>query len=810
MTAKSIMNRDKLPQPLTPFVGRARELAEIGRLLADPDCRLLTLVGPGGIGKTRLALAAAAGQTAVFVELQSLTTASQFPTTLADALGISHFGQAPMAEEVKRYLADKSLLLLLDNCEAVLDVAEFIVELLVAAPEIMCLATSRAPLNLREEWLFPVGGMAFPADGDAAEAMESDAVQFFASCARRMQPGFSLADEHESVLRICRLTEGMPLALELAAAWARTLPCAEIADEIEYSLAFLETEMRNVPDRHRSLQAVFEQTWQQLPPRAQQVFARLSVFRGGFSREAARTVAGASLSVLSGLMDLALLRRGANGRYYLHELLRQYGLEQLTADPQEAAAVRGRHRDYFADFLQVTSEGLFGGAQVEALDRIQAELDNVRAAWQLAVAEKDGVTIHKMEHGLSNYFQFRGRYVEPALAMENGIATLEQTAVSPLRDETLAMMHLELTWLNIRFGRISKAQYHAAQAQTLFDRHDILPPPGTATDPLLAFSLIASVRGSYEEAYRLCQRAYDSSVQQAHVLNQQYACYGLAGAALGMGELKTAAGHAREGLAICDTNNEFWMRAYLLNLLGSVAMQQGELRAAKAHFEESYQIRERFHDPEGMAVALNHLGEVYLRQQAAAAREIFSRSLALYREINDRGGLATALVGLGQTAVLQAQLDTARRHFVAALKIGVEIEYISLLQTVLQRVADLFAQAGVRPSVSLDELSVGQVVQRATAVLPQLQGMDLEDVDLLEADGKETAAAADSPLVEPLTERELEVLQHVAQGKTNQQIADTLVISLGTVKWYTGQIYGKLNVSNRTQAVARAQELAIL
>ncbi|MCA9966379.1 MAG: AAA family ATPase [Anaerolineales bacterium] len=269
----------------TSFIGREKEYGDIQQLLGQVECRLLTLVGPGGIGKTRLALQAGAllhnqfARGSFVAYLQPLRSSEFFVSAVADALGIALTGQEPPLIQLAHYLGDKEALLILDNFEHLLDAAEQLTTLLTAAPRIKYLVTSREALNLREEWLYPVTGLTFPTDG--AMAQNSDAVQLFHERAQRVYPDFALDKEEEAVIQICRLVEGMPLALELAAAWRKMLNCQEIADEIQGGLDFLTTRLRNVSERHHSIQTVFDQTWQRLQGREQAVFKRLSVFRGG-------------------------------------------------------------------------------------------------------------------------------------------------------------------------------------------------------------------------------------------------------------------------------------------------------------------------------------------------------------------------------------------------------------------------------------------------------------------------------------------------------------------------------------------------
>ena len=333
-----------IPVQTMPLMGREPELARLTDLLSNTECRLVTLVGTGGMGKTRLAVETATRSTeyfpngAVFVPLASVTEVDFILTSIATALQLRLSPGSDPKDQLIRYLYGLKLLLVLDNFEQLLDGAGLLSEIMAALPEICLLVTSRERLNLVEEWVFEVNGLPFPPRGEpvpggAASWLNNfSAVQLFAERAQRAVPAFRVDEKSlAEIIRICQLVEGMPLALELAVPWVRAMTCYEIAAELEHGLDLLTTSMRNLPNRHRSVRLVFEQSWQTLSPREQAVVARLSVFHNGCTREAADKVAGANPVCLMTLVDKALLRHRGN-RYEMHELVRQYATERLRED----------------------------------------------------------------------------------------------------------------------------------------------------------------------------------------------------------------------------------------------------------------------------------------------------------------------------------------------------------------------------------------------------------------------------------------------------------------------------------------------
>ncbi|MBL8057820.1 MAG: AAA family ATPase, partial [Anaerolineales bacterium] len=387
--------RLRLPRPLTPFVGRERELADLERRLADPACRVLTLIGPGGFGKTRLALQLGAGwpEDVLYVDLQARPGPRPLAADIADAGRHPPPAGVTLEEHLLQDLRERRCLVVLDGFERLLDhhpAAEpfaFLERLLEAAPGVKLLVASREALSLLGEWRYPVSGLASPPpdmDPRQPAAMEFEAVRLFVQAAQRVRPDFSPEDEAAGIIRLCQLVEGMPLALELAAAWTTTLTCAAIADEIAGGAELGHAGLRNLPAQHHSVQAVFRQAWERLAPEEQQVFRRLAVFRPGFSPAAAAAVAEATRPRLGALLDKAMLRRDAQGRYALHELLRQFAEERL-AEAAETDRFQARHAEYYAECLRQWRADLKGGRQAEAVRRIATEIDNIRAAWDWLV-----------------------------------------------------------------------------------------------------------------------------------------------------------------------------------------------------------------------------------------------------------------------------------------------------------------------------------------------------------------------------------------------------------------------------------------
>ncbi len=442
-----------LPAQATPLIGREVDLVQLDALLTKTETRLLTIVGLGGMGKTRLALACAEAQRTethfpngiYFVALAPLRTADHIIPTIAEALDfqLETGGQTRTPQQqVLDYLRQKQLLLVLDNFEHLLDGVELVANILQAAPGVKILATSRERLHLHEEQIYPIQGLAFPDWEAPADAADYTAVQLFLQSARRIQPHFELtADDIPDLTHICRLVEGMPLGIELAAAWVDTLALADIAAEIRRSLDLLATEVRNIPARHRNMRAVFDTSWQRLNEAERQVLARLSILRGGFTRQAAQRITGASLRGLGKLTSKSHLQYDRDrDRYQIHELLRQYGAEKLAENGAEEMAARDRHSAYYTDLLHQREGALKSAEQRTVITAIKTEIENMRAAWDWAVAQGQVQYVAQALESLGQFYEWYGRYQEGEAACRAALRVVDEAVEPRLRVKMLSWL----------------------------------------------------------------------------------------------------------------------------------------------------------------------------------------------------------------------------------------------------------------------------------------------------------------------------------------------------------------------------------
>jgi ATP/maltotriose-dependent transcriptional regulator MalT len=538
----------------------------------------------------------------------------------------------------------------------------------------------------------------------------------------------------------------------------------------------------------------------------------------------------------------------------MHELLRQYAEGRLRAEPEAATQAYQAYESFYMSFLEERFTQMLGGGQVAAAAEIAAEIENARAAWQQTLERGDARTLRTTACTLAIYYNFRGLYLEGQALLEAAAGRLRRYPPSPQVQRALALVLSYQGWAAIRVGALAQAREAFDESQALYTRLDAPPEPGQATDPLLGLGILALVEGNYAEADRLGEAARRRSEAHQHYHNLPYALYVLTSAALAQGRLEAARRYAQQAYAAAQASRDHWFLAYCLNELGNLACALGTYNDARQHYAASYALREEFQDLQGMAIALALLGKVALLQGVYPdARQQYQRSLAIYRQTGDRGGLAAALHGLGLAECALGTYAAARDVLSEALKIAVDMGYTPLVLTIVTGAGELLLRAGQpqaaaelplvvlrHPAADRDTREQAQrllarieaaltpasfavaereahsseldaVVARLEATLSSVE-FGLRDAELAveQTPAHNTPSAPPEPLVEPLTEREREILQLIAAGLSNQAIATRLMLSLGTVKWYSGQIYGKLAVQTRTQAIARAHELRLL
>ncbi|MEZ4670403.1 MAG: LuxR C-terminal-related transcriptional regulator [Anaerolineae bacterium] len=798
-----------LPVHPTPFVGRQSELQEITRLLADSNCRLLTLLGPGGIGKTRLAVQVGHELTntsssslsslrplqmqfrdgVYFVALQPLISSDFNLSALVDSLRIQLTPNVAVETQVLHFLRSKSLLLILDNFEHLLDGVGLISRILANAAGVKVLATSRTTLNLQEEWLLTLHGLEFPQVGIEVSEQVYDAMRLFELHTQRVRGNTSFLEERSAIGKICRLVEGMPLALELAAAWARSLTLDEIAVELGHGLDILESRSNNVIERHRTMRATLDYSWSLLSEKQQAVFKKLTVFRGGFTREAAEVVAGATRHTLAALVDHSWVRHEASGRYDIHELLRQYGEERLNEQPDEAEQAHDAHCSYFADFLANQFEHLKGAKVAQALRDIETELENVRMYWEWAVTHRRDSEI---ERGVASLWHFydMGRFKE-------GEQVFAKSAVALRSSPPHSHGQLVLGKVLVRQGSLNYSLAHYSQARLLLDESlEILQYFSADSDRAISLLRIGMILLQVDN---LPMEAKD---------------------------------YFQRSLALLDENHQFESCEVLL-WLGQVYQSIQDFQKAEQFFQQSLTRGKQLNSIWTTAPINGHLCLFYSRLKAYSDAEYYGQeSLKQFTTLGVVWGIGLAHRSLGRVTYLQGRYREAEEHALQALVIDSEHHMAVHTLFTLLLVARLWAAQG-RTEVAVELMTLQipnsqrfDYEEQCLQVLAELESLISADkfaaavergkarvwattIQEVIADLHKNVHLVDT-LPAFLTDREVEVLRLVAAGRSNREIAHELVLAVGTVKWYVSDIFSKLGVANRTQAAARARELNLV
>ncbi len=659
----AIAPKKVLPAPATPFIGRDNELADIAQRLTDINCRLITLLGHGGIGKTRLAIQA--GEQAFltgnfpdgvyFVSLAPLCDVYAIAPTLTAILPFMPDKPQFADELLLELLPGKRLLLIMDNFEHLLDGADLLARLLEAAPGVKIVVTSRERLNLHEEWVYELQGLAYPAGDDTTDIELYSAIALFVNSAKRLRPDFRLLPEDVvHISTICRLVEGMPLAIELAAGWLPVLTCEEIAQEIQTGLDFLTTSVRNVPERHRSLRAVFESAWQRLLPGEQMCLAQLSVFRGGFAYDAAAAVARANRHQLLSLVNKSLVRRGETGRFEIHELLRQYAGEKLRelADNQSRATEQ-RHGAFYADLLVAQLPRLKSADQVAALDAISAELDNVRAMLRHLIYERDFARMLSILEPMLHFYAVRTSFNDLVEAQEYAINQLNPHSNNPEERLLLGCLLAYVARWRVTMCHQSVIDDLVARSRPLLEEFAGHPAAGL---PTVLLGVLKKRPGRTNPDAETLIRAGMAQ------LEQRGDTWGVAFALMELGgglHMQIRYAEARE---IYNRSHELflqigqpWGIASILELLANNLFTLGNYPAAKNCYRQMLPLLEQlgmYHYSDGIQATMAwHEQQVNRETRHEAVRQ----SIAQYQAMGDRRSVAWVRYNLGWLMLHQGQ-----------------------------------------------------------------------------------------------------------------------------------------------------------
>ncbi len=747
---KTVSIPGNLPRALTPFIGREPELAALAQLLRDPHCSLLTIVGPGGIGKTRLAIEAGHHSKELFpdgvwiISLASLNSPAMIIPAIADGVGFKFQDPTNLQGQLLRYLRPLKSLLVLDNAEHLLDGVAVFTEIMNECHLTKLLVTSRERLNLLSEWVFEIQGLPVPANDQANQFDAYSAVALFIQSAKRTQSSFAIrVDERQWVLEICRVMEGMPLGIELSAAWVGMLSLKEIASEIESNLFFPALPMRDIPERHRSLQATLDHSWKLLNAEEKLILSRLSVFHGSFSRKAAQEICGASLAILSSLKNKSLLQRTNQDDYGLHEIIRQYASLKLAEQAEENERIKDRHAMYFVQYLADCEAALQGSRQIETFDNMAAVIDNLSQGWQYMVTHcrpntgnRDtfpAALLHSALFSISLFYEMRCRSLEAITLFNdsveylNGIrsefeGTEDATGFRSVIGHITAYLGLHHYYI----AEYEKVRVYLEESLKWLDNDQ------SRVEEAQAQVMLASAEdifGQLHESATLLEQSREVFRVKGEDWWYALSTTNLASSYMSIGKYHDSEALYQEALRLIKHGN-LRLEVPARNGYAVLLYFQNDFSKAEQILLESLQLTYRLGDNRQTAYCLSYLGRVALAtHRVELAEKYLQKGVDILQELGQTYDLAIMCVHLGKDFAAKPDLLAARHQFRQVIKLGQALNKFHLVYYGLVNIASTFVTEGHTSKA----LEIFLLLRRCPVEYVRMQA----DYDQLQADLQE-------------------------------------------------------------------------
>lgn len=675
----SLVPPANLPGPQTSFIDRKQELDQISTLISDSNCRLLSLIGPGGVGKTRLAIKAISkcyqsfSDGSYFIPLEGVHSSQYLVHTIANGIHftIDTFAtQLDAKSQLLDYLKNRCMLLVLDGFEHLVKDARLLSDVLSHAARVKIMVTSRQKLNIISEWVFPVKGLPISSGIEQKESRLPGALSLFIERSRQANITFALRDaDRENAIQICQLAEGMPLAIELAAAWTTALSPGGIAEEIKKSLDFLSSSKLDGEEKHHSLRATIDGSWLLLDQGQRDTFCRLSVFQGGFGRDAAINVAGINLSQLSSLLDRSLLTRDQSGRFRMHALLRKYAGEKLESSSPTWEQVYHRHCLYYTDLLISREADLNGQDMLATRDELRREIENIRAAVNWAVVhwdtEKVGVILNALLtfYVVHGWHEGRDTYAEIAEIRKK--ALMEQTEPDWANDTIYVCARAHQAFLMCNLGQGDESDVISRACLEPLQRLDIKQ---ALSECIHNLGVNASFRGEYEFAMEHLEQAILIGREGENIIWYSYLLW-LGHTYFLLGEYDSGLESLQKCYELYEQKGNLWGMAFAMSKMGLAATGLGEFVQAKQYHQQALGIFEKNGNQAGKAYALSRMStSAYFLKDYPQAVELAQAGYQIFQLLGHHWGICNSLCGLGFGYLGLGDMPRADEYFRQALE----------------------------------------------------------------------------------------------------------------------------------------------